>query len=179
MIHIITPFRGDKDLGKAYNDAINLIPDEDWICVMDIDAMFLTPDAPVMMQKYVDLHPETGVFTCFCNRVGSLAVEQVLGGRVSEESNMLFHIERAQVQRAVFPKVTPILRGEISGYLMLFSKETWKSNKFDEGIGCLAVDTYWSRRIIEQGKDIKRMDGIYIWHTYRLWKSITDKSHLK
>lgn len=179
MIHILEPYRTDKDLGKAYNDAISLIPDEDWVCVKDIDCMFLTPDAPAMMQKYVELHPNTGVFTCFCNRVSPLAYEQLLGGRVSEESNMLFHIEKAQAQRSIFPKITPILRGEISGYIMLFSKKTWLENKFDEGIGCLAVDTYWSRRIIEQGKSIVRMDGIYIWHTYRLWKAINDKEHLK
>lgn len=179
MIHIITPYREDKDLGKAYNRACELIPDGDWICLMDIDAMFLTPDAPAMMQRYVDLYPQTGVFTCLTNRVSHLAFEQLYEGHPSSEDSILVHIGIATRQRNLLPQSTIIRRGEISGYLILFSKETWQQNKFDEGIGCLAVDTFWSRRIIQMGKDIRRMDAIYIWHTYRLWKDIKDKEHLK
>ena len=179
MIHILTPYRTDKDLGKAYNDACALIPSGDWICLMDLDCMFLTPDAPAIMQQYVDLHPETGVFTAYCNRVSHLAGVQMLDGKPDNDDRMRVHIESAIKQRAIFPSITPILRGEISGYLMLFSKEIWENNKFDEGIGCLAVDTYWSRRIVKQGKSIMRMDAVYVWHTYRIWKEITDKTHLK
>lgn len=178
-MHILTPYRADKDLGKAYNDACALIPKGEWICLMDIDCMFLTPDAPEIIAKYIEMYPETGVFTAFCNRVSRLAGVQMLEGSPSEDDRMRIHIEKAMVQRAVFPSITPILRGEISGYIMVFNQKTWENNRFDEGIGCLAVDTYWSRRIIEQGKQIMRMDAVYVWHTYRIWKEITDKSHLK
>lgn len=178
MIHILTPYRTDKDLGKAYNDACALIPKGDWICLMDIDCMFLTPDAPELMQKYVDKWPETGVFTALCNRVSPLSFEQLWGGKPSNDADMLHHIEIAQLLVSNNPTVKPLLRGEISGYLMLFSRETWEQNPFDEGIGCLAVDTFWSRRIVASGKDIKVMQNIYVWHTYRIWKSITDKTHL-
>lgn len=176
MLHIITPYRPDKDLGKAYNDAISLIPDGDFVCLMDIDAMFLTPDAPEMIEKYAEMHPDS-LLTCYCNRVSPLAHEQLLGG-VSENSDILHHIEKAQKQKLLFPRSTKIHRGEISGYLMVFKKDLWEQNKFDEGIGCLAVDTFWSRRFIVMGRDIIRMDAVYIWHTYRIWKDIKDKSHL-
>jgi len=179
MIHILTPYREDKDLGRAYNEACVLIPDGDWICLMDIDTMFLTPDAPQMMAKYVELYPQTGVFTCFTNRISHLAHEQLLFNQVSDNDSILHHIEIATKQRNLLPQSTIIRRGEISGYLLLFNKETWKENKFDEGIGCLAVDTFWSRRIIRMGKDIRRMDAIYLWHSYRIWKTINDKTHLK
>jgi len=175
MIHILTPYRTDKDLGKAYNDACSLVPDGDWICLMDIDCMFLTPDAPEIMQKYVEMYPETGCFTAYTNRISPLSFEQLWNKRVSEDGEIRHHIELAMNLRSNFPSVTPVLRGEISGYLMLFSKETWEKNKFDEGIGCLAVDTFWSRRV----QDIKRMDAVYVWHTYRIWKEMNDKTHLK
>lgn len=145
---------------------------------MDIDCMFLTPDAPELMAKYVEKWPETGVFTALCNRVSALAFEQLFGIYPSENPDIVSHIHIARNLASRELEFKPLLRGEISGYLMLFSRETWENNPFDEGIGCLAVDTFWSRRIVASGKDIKVMQNIYVWHTYRIWKSITDKTHL-
>lgn len=38
MIHHITPYRLDKDLGAAYNEAFRYVGPNDWICFgVDID----------------------------------------------------------------------------------------------------------------------------------------------
>jgi len=44
-VHHITPGRADKNIGKAINDIVKHLPDEDWICLRDIDAglMMLFP----------------------------------------------------------------------------------------------------------------------------------------
>ena len=39
MIHYITPGHSDKNYGKAINDTIRHLPDNDWICLRDIDTM--------------------------------------------------------------------------------------------------------------------------------------------
>lgn len=177
MIHILTPYRADKNLGKAYNDAIALLPDDAMICLMDIDCMFLTPEQPAIIEDYLKQN-QNALFTCYTNRVSNLATVQILGGKASDNPNILDHIAIAQ-DILKYTTSDPILRGEISGYLMAFHKKLWIDNKFDEGVGCLGVDTHWSRRVVKSGAPILRMNAIYVWHTYRLWKDIKDKEHLK
>lgn len=177
MLHIITPYRTDKNLGKAYNDAIALLPGDCFVCLTDIDLLFLTPEQPAIIEGYCNRFPNA-LLTCFTNRVSNLAGVQMLGGSASDNPNILDHINIAQ-QIKGDDTVTPILRGEISGYLMAFHKSLWDEIKFDEGIGCLAVDTYFSRKVVKSGRKILRMNGVYVWHTYRMWKDIKDKSHLK
>ncbi len=53
MIHLVHPFRADKNLGKAYNEAFRNCPDGDWLCLMDWDVMLLTHDAVSIMQNTV------------------------------------------------------------------------------------------------------------------------------
>ena len=38
-VHHITAGRGDKDIGKAINDIVRGVDDDDWICLRDIDSM--------------------------------------------------------------------------------------------------------------------------------------------
>ncbi len=69
MIHCVHPFRQDKNLGKAYNEAFKRCPDQDWLCLMDWDVMLLTHDAINIMTKYTEDYPDTGIFTCLTNRL--------------------------------------------------------------------------------------------------------------
>ncbi len=176
MIHYVTPYRSDKDLGKAYNDAFNYCDDDDWLCLRDIDTMFLTPDAPNIISRYVQLNPFAGMLTCFTNRVGS--TEQLLGGSINENTNIKDHIRWAE-QAKNWNHTSTELHGDISGMLMVVSKKVWKQHKFIEGIGCLGVDTDFGRRIRESGLSIIRMDALYIFHIYRMQNGIYNKKHLK
>ena len=38
-VHHITPGRSDLNYGKSINDIIYSLPDEDWICLRDIDTI--------------------------------------------------------------------------------------------------------------------------------------------
>lgn len=175
-VHILKPYSLKKDLGRAYNEAMRMIPDGDWACLCDYDTMFLTPDCGEILHKYAEKFPDAGLFTCITNRVHELAVEQLYAGRVSENTDIKHHIEIAENQKRFLYNATPI-NHVISGYLMLVKKEVWNDVKFMEGIGCLGVDNYFSQEILQRGLQVLRMDGLYLWHSYRL-KNIKDKSHL-
>lgn len=177
MIHVVTPYAVDKNLGKAYNKAASLIHDLDWLCVIDYDVMFLTPDAIKIMYEYVNTYPNTGIFTCLTNRIHPLAKNQLLDGNVSDNDSIRHHQAIAKAQSIYTPEVTNI-NHPISGFLMLFSKETWNKIKFREDGLCLGVDNAFSQAVLNTGRNILRMDGLYVWHSYRL-NNITDKSHLK
>lgn len=177
MIHVTIPYRIDKNLGKAYNDAFENCPDGDWLCLMDWDVMLLTPNAISIMHDYVTLFPETGIFTCWTNRIHPGAKQQ-LWPDMYEVKNIDLHIHTAQnVLEWNRNKVTE-LNKHISGFLMLISKKTWNDFKFTENTKCLGVDNEYSDRILNAGKNILRMDALYVFHQYRMINGIKDKSHL-
>jgi GT2 family glycosyltransferase len=176
-VHIVKPYSVEKNLGRAYNEAMKLIPDGDWACLMDYDTMFLTPDCGKILFEYAAHRPNTGIFTCFTNRIHPLAKSQLLNGVVSDNTDVEYHTYLAHAKLKDLYKTT-LINHEISGFLMMISKKTWNDVKFSENGKCLGVDNDFSLRVLQSGKNILRMDGMYIWHTYRLKNGIKDKTHL-
>lgn len=176
-IHITIPFATDKDLGKAYNEACAMVPDGDWICILDHDVMFLTPDAINIMYGYVERNPDVGLLTCYANRIHQSS-PQLFDRGMMHITDISYHINVAEKQKQHLYEVTEVDKN-ISGFLMLFSKETWKQFPFKEGAGCLGIDTAFWQSLVSAGKKILRMDGLYVFHTYRLQNGIQNKDHLK
>jgi GT2 family glycosyltransferase len=175
-VHIQTPYTSSKDLGKIYNEEMKRIPDGDAACFIDYDVMFLTPDAGAIIQHYYNLYPNA-LLTCYTNRVSSLSKRQLLNGEISEDSDIRNHIILAEQQRQQLFDVTPI-KGDISGMLMVIPKSLWAKHQFDETGRCLGVDTYYGRKLRNAAVPILRMNGIYVFHCYRMLQGIHDKSHL-
>lgn len=174
---IVTPYRTDKNLGRAYNEAFEGLPDDKWVCLMDYDTMFLTPDAINILHGYVERFPNAGVLTCLTNRIGQRSRHQLLNGVISDNDSISHHISLAEKQKEKLYQVEKI-DDDFSGMLMLIKVSTWKKVKFDEDGLCLGVDTNFGRRVRAAGFEILCMQGLYIWHTYRLKNGIKDKSHL-
>jgi hypothetical protein len=178
QVHICSPYNLEKNLGLAYNQAMNLIPEGDAACFHDIDVMLLTPDAGSIIHHYANLFPDA-LLTCYTNRVSELSRRQLLNQRISTDPMITNHIVLAKKQMASLYNVTPIER-DISGMLMVIPKKIWLEHPFDESGKCLGVDTSYGRRLRHAGIKILRMDGLYVWHTYRMgMKSIYDRSHLE
>ncbi len=178
MIHCITPYREDKNLGLAYNNAMQHIPEGDWACITDWDVLMLLPDTIAHLNEYTRLFPNTGIFTCYASRTHHINTGlQGLPTGPSDDRDILNHINIAKEQTKQLYKTTDINRF-ISGYLMVISKETWNAHKFVDNMKCLDVDNIYSNKILQAGLPIRRMDGVYIWHTYRLGKDIKDTTHL-
>src|SRR5688572_1061392 len=172
MIHIKTPFSIEKNLGHVYNLAFDGVPDDDWVCLIDRDVMFLTPNTIPIMYNYVRAYPEAGIFTCYCNRVHELASDQLLFGYPST-NDRVGEWEQIAIDQEQLPLTVTEINHPISGYLMLIAKKTWNEIKFFSDRSCLGVDNFYSQRILIAKKKIYRMDRIVVWHSYRL-KNIKD-----
>lgn len=177
QVLICSPYRVDKNLGKAYNEAMRLLPDDWWACFTDIDTLFLTPDCGKILHEYATRYPDAGILTCYTNRISLASKKQLLGQQLSENPNIKDHIAIAESKKELLYTVSPINRS-ISGFLMMISKRTWLQYPFSESGLCLDVDTHYSRKIRIGGKPILRMNGLYVFHTYRLMNGIYDKTHL-
>lgn len=178
QVHIISPNDPNKNLGKAYNEAIQMIPDDDWVCITDLDVLFLTPDAGNILYEYANRHDKE-ILNCYANRIHPRSVQQLLNGTVNEDSDIKHHIELAEKQKSQLYKTTRInTKQPISMILMLIKKSTWKETKFPELGKCLGVDTEFFRILDKKDIPVLRMDGLYVWHTYRLTQGINNKDHL-
>ena len=180
MIHIVTPYREDRNLGRAYNEAFENCPEGDWLCLTDIDVLFLTPDAPRVMYEAIGLAPNA-IFTCYTNRISPLAKEQSFFLKPNDVDSIQYHQSLAQKCINDPHPLYLVGRTDLSGFLLLVSKDTWKKYPFPEYMdkgGCIGVDTMWSRTIRAAQVPVLRMNRLYVWHTYRLGKEINDKTHL-
>lgn len=178
MVHCITPYREDKNLGLAYNEAMSRIPDGDWACITDWDVLMLLPDTIAQLNEYARRFPDTGIFTCYASRTHRINTGcQGFDEGPSDNDSILHHIAVAKKQTEQLYEVSQIERF-ISGFLMMVSKDVWNKHKFVDNMKCLDVDNIYSNKILAAGLPIRRMNGIYIWHTYRLGKDIKDTTHL-
>jgi hypothetical protein len=182
-VHILKPYSIEKNLGKAYNEAMAMIPDGDWACLMDYDTMFLTPDCGQILYEHAFYHEKyadgmKALFTCYTNRIHPLSMYQLYKGQISEITDVTYHIYLAELIRNENRNQTKLLpKAPISGFLMMFQKSLWEEFKFNESGKCLGVDNDFSIRVQEK-YPVLRMDDLYVWHTYRLKNGIKDKTHL-
>ena len=187
MIHYTTPYRTDKDLGKAYNEAMQLVTywnsyeggdksnDYTHVCLMDGDVMFLTPNWGTIIEEYVEQYPDA-VLTCRTNRIHNLSKQ--FDSAIQDHSvESLIKIANF---RAIKRTVTEIPPGEgMSGFLMVVPVALWQKIPFKQGIGCLGVDSQFRIDVHNAGKQILIMDGLLVYHIYRLGKPDGYKEHLK
>lgn len=199
MIYHFQPYSTEKNLGKAYNDHIKLIGDDDVAVLTDGDTCWLTPDYGMVIAEYVDKYPDA-VLTCWTNRINEKAEQQSkataittpFGSNLAIEmpvrdiANMADHLRTAEYYSKQPIHATP-LHGFVSGFCLVVPKKIWDAvNGFaekqvyeDRGpYNLLGVDNDFTNRVRAAGFPILRMESVYIWHTYRLLTGDRDKSHL-
>lgn len=176
-VWIRIPYSTEKNLGRAYNHEMSMIPDGDAACFMDGDTMFLTHDYGHIIEQYANAFPNS-VLTCWTNRIHPLAKGQLRDDIRSSDINDHLDVKQG------FTSATR-LEGPISGFCLVVPKSVWKSHRFAEvntyrpgEPNLLGVDNEWTNKIRNAGVPIYRMDGLYVWHTYRLKSDGKDKSHL-
>lgn len=181
MIDII-PYRADKNLGRAYNDAFRNLSKASVLCIRDYDTLWLTHDYNRHLDAYHERYPGA-VLTCLTNRVSPLSVPQLMYGKPVPGADMVYHLKQAEklVRTHLDTDRYPVkeIQQDISGLVMVIPRSVWEAHPFSEENLCLGVDTEWNRRIRAAGVKILLMQGVYVWHTYRLLTGIHDKRHLK
>jgi len=174
-VHHITPARSDKNLGKAINDIIEKLLDNDWICLRDIDTF--PPYHERFIQQVEEIANDPKGFDligCMTNRLG--LVYQLVPN-MFYELDIKKHRDKAK-ELAETNDIKPLMQGQtIGGLFMLFSKNTWiHAGKFPEGgirIKGSFIDYHFSKAV--KGKK-GIATGIYLFHNYRIDSKDTSKN---
>jgi hypothetical protein len=175
MIHTYityAPSYVDKNIGWAYNNFMKMVPDDDWVCFLDHDAMFTTGDWYKQLEEIVSIAEKTpdnkiGLLTSLTNRIGN--EEQIIFKKDSEEAknhDMYFHRKWGRSQQKYHRTSLQKAKNLISGVVMLFPKKVWlKTNGFKDGF--LGVDNDFDQQVRRAGYSTYIMKGVYTYHWYR------------
>jgi hypothetical protein len=177
MIYRFQPFSTNKKLGEVYNGHCALVPnDDDWIQIMDWDAMLLTRDGYQIIDKAIARYPDTDIFGAVTNRVGYSY--QRYQGIVSEDDSIKNHVRIADELSRQYSNGECDDIFSVAGFFMLFKKSYWKQHPFIETIinkGGMTFD----RAFCRSTKNIKLIKGLYVFHQYRLLTGRKNIDHLK
>ena len=172
------PYSLTKNIGEEYNRYMRMLPrDDDWWVFTDGDICFLNFDWGHIIHEAIKKKPDAGLFTCYTNRISKNKM-QLYG---EDSPDILVH-------RLIAKKLDQDHRGElkkidrkVSGFLMAIQKRTWKQVGGFAAIPgkILDIDGLISRQILSIGKHIYLMEGLYVFHYYRMAEGRKYKDHLR
>ncbi|NGM63497.1 DUF616 domain-containing protein [Sphingobacterium sp. SGG-5] len=170
IIHYLTPYSTEKNIGKAYNDAIRQLnaKDEDWVVIRDGDTLFPTPNWGLQISDAIMAYGENyGLIGAVTNRIGD-AHQRVPD--MFEVWDFREHVKKAmELEGSEWGNVREIQQG-VAGFLMAFQVKTWKVVKFietnDTGQSKI-FDTIFNKGIRAAKLKIGLMTGLYVLHLYR------------
>lgn len=185
MIYKFQPFSTDKQFGNEVNKHCALVPnDDDWILLLDYDAMVLHTSAYELMEKAIVENPHIEIFGANTNRVGHAfhrTGEHQVGP--DPDADIRQHIRIAQTLAERFSNGEVEEIPTCAGFFMLFRKSYWQANKF---IPTIVGEhgkyfDYHFCYAASKRRTIAKILGVYVWHTYRLQygEDWTNDKHLR
>lgn len=167
MIHYISPYSTDKNIGGAINAAIGAINygPEDWFVLTDHDMLWLLPDSKAQVERILGA-TDFKVLGCMTNRIRSR--EQLVSGMFIENDKIRDHIILAEKCRDIAGDRVKTTEGTVAAFMLCFRVSVWIAVAgFVENV--LTFDTEFCRevRLMTDAK-IGIMQGVYVWHSYRL-----------
>jgi len=174
----IQPFCTDPNqFGRVLNDHCAASPYE-WIQLLDQDAMILCKDSNRVIENAIINYPDTDIFGAYTNRSGYLwqieerwettAPDLFRSGDIWDQIVYAKHLCSKQLC-ADIPMV--------AGFYMLFKKSYWEKNKFQEKV--IDGKKTFDKMFCKGAKTMRIINGLYVFHIYRMGKEVSDDSHLR
>jgi len=170
-IHWISPYSMSTppNIGGAINDAIRQLnpADDDWLIHVDQDVLFLLPDTKRLIGEIL-ADTNFDVLGATTNRLGTT---YQLVPNTFKETDILRHIKWAKtLQYSIGKKVEPT-KEHLAAFLLCFRYSTFKQlGGFVENV--LNFDTIFSIRAHKMKKKLGIMEGVYVFHLYRLNEAV-------
>jgi GT2 family glycosyltransferase len=171
MVNLITAiaFDPEMNLGRAYNNIMSRLNDDDWCCFIDHDVMFTTKRWYQQICDVIEDRPDAGIITCLTNRVGN--PNQIFHSYPDDESehNIIYHRalgEKLAKETLIRDVTNQHHKQLISGMLMCISKKVWNQiGGFKDGF--LGVDNRAHTDVRDIGYKVYCIDSLYVYHWYR------------
>lgn len=159
MIYTMIPWDDDGNLGRAYNQFMELLPEEAWACFKDHDCITTTNQWNMQFAEAIAFLPEAGAFVATTNRIAS--DWQRRGDPEIDDMNWhrRYGTNRLQVRTLLDISDT---KG-FGGVMFCVSKKAWREvGGFADGLGC--VDHSLHFRLQKIGRKVYLVEGLYVYH---------------
>jgi hypothetical protein len=102
MLLVNQPYLPGKQLGKAYNEFMERLRDDDWACFLDHDACFTTRKWYDHIWRAITDFPDAGFFTACTNRVWCPWQCVSISPTVRMSNDIAFHRHLGEMAEAQF-----------------------------------------------------------------------------
>jgi len=163
-VFTMMPFALDMNLGRAYNEAMALLPsDDDWNVFLDHDAIWTTREWYRQITEAVARVPNAGIITAIASR-GWQSWQWT--GQQPDNHDMAWH-RKMGLQRLNTKTLLDVTQASgIAGVVMVISKRAWKKvGGFVDGMYC--VDHGMHFALADAGYRIYVHEGLYVYHWRR------------
>ena len=173
IVRYFQPFDNLGNLGAAYNECQEGLADEDWICIMDQDVCVLDSRVKKWIARTIQANPNVQVFVPVTNRLS--AYDQRVNNAFSVV-NIVWHKSVTVKRHNTFkyrvrkPTQTP------AGMMVIMQAHLLREFPFRNGL--MYIDTDWFQRIEKAGVSVGIMEGVYVFHYYRLTEGKSSLDHL-
>lgn len=160
-VHAIMPYRADRNLGRALNDAMAGIPDGDWAALMDHDVMWTTPTWHPQLEELAAFAPKA-TFAVVTNRIASpwqrapevdihnndIAYHRAIGAKRAKDNRTLLDISQTK---------------GFGGVVTLLSKDAWRdAGGYADGFYCVDHSLFYKLRALK--RPIYLAEHVYVYH---------------
>lgn len=170
-INFIQPYSFELNIGKAYNEAIELL--EGWICITDQDTLKFEGFAQ-HVKDIVENAQEDYIITCKTNRLRKDNTNVLLD--FYDDSDVWTHYYIFKDLWEHFGAELEPTNEPIAGVFMLFHKSVWNEVKFVES--AINFDRLFTHDCKKKGFKPHVAKGLYMFHLYRWGRDVSDVSHL-
>lgn len=167
-----TPFNTSKNIGKALNDFCEIVPEDAWIVLRDMDTLPLCPEFGKQVEQVIMNNNGYDLISCMTNRLN--VSDQLHNNGISDNMDILHHIEISKQrwdEHGALVKEAKL----VAGLCLIFRKSLWNRIMFTEN--CLHFDKIFSQSVLKEGGKIGIAKGLYLFHIYRIWVKHNPQFH--
>jgi hypothetical protein len=171
QIFTMMPFSTEMNLGKAYNEAMALLPENAWACFLDHDAIWTTREWYRQIAEAIRTVPDAGALTAVTNRIA--APWQQVG---DPDNHDMAHHRRFGAERLKIRTLLDVTDTKgFGGCVIVLSKRAWQRVRgFVDGILCVDHKMHFALR--DAGLRIWLMENLYVYHWRRAFGDELPKS---
>jgi glycosyltransferase involved in cell wall biosynthesis len=171
MIYHHIPWNKNKCIGTAYNEILALYKDEDWVTVMDADAMHTTNEWYKELEEAIAKYPNAMGFGCRSNRLRT--IQQTVIGVDIDNHDIFYHRKIGgwlanKFKNHVTPHFNKDQAGQFTGLWFAFNVGFMrKIGGFYVSGNQQSTDNIFHKNIVDAGKEFYILDAVYVYHWYR------------
>jgi GT2 family glycosyltransferase len=158
------PFALDRNLGAAYNEAMDRVPPDGWACFLDHDMMFTTRVWFPQIVEAILAAPAAGAFTAVTNRIAAPWQQAREADTNCHDIAVHRRIGQARLKQRTLLDITDT-KG-FGGVVMVLSKAAWReAGGFVDGLLC--VDHQMHFALGRAGRRVYLIESLYCYHWRR------------